>query len=145
MNLKYQNILILNGVLGVTAQNRLYCRKSSWFVRGAFRPRGSSTTTTDRRTNARPTVRTTVRTTCRTMTRTTPSSALRCSGRLAPLGQSFANLWDKVCKHFSDVKQSSGFVFVPVCNQRRGNMTWPGVMKKSHTCTNTLHREHLGW
>lgn len=49
MNLKYQNILILNGVLGVTAQNRLYCRKSSWFVRGAFRPRGSSTTTTDRR------------------------------------------------------------------------------------------------
>lgn len=54
MNLEYQNILILNGVLGVTAQNRLYCRKSSWFVRGAFRPRGSSTTTTDRRTNARP-------------------------------------------------------------------------------------------
>ena len=114
MNLKYQNILILNGVLGVTAQNRLYCRKSSWFVRGAFRPRGSSTTTTDRRTNARPTVRTTVRTTCRTMTRTTTSSALRCSGRLAPWRLAHARLM-KLASHGQTPRQRTLPRITPAC------------------------------
>ena len=145
MNFKYQNLLIFNQVPDVTIGNRLHCRFYGWFVACSLRPRGSSTTTTTRRPIVRRTARTTVRTTCRTMTWTIPSSVLRCSGRVAPGDKSFANLWDKVYKHFSDVKKSSGFLFVPFLYPRRGDVTCLGVMKKSYAPTNTLRREHLGW
>ncbi len=145
MSFKYQNLLILNQVPDVKVGNRLHCRESGCSGAWLRPPRGSSTTTTDRRTIARPTVRTTVRTTCRTMTRTIARSGLRCSGRLAPGDKSFANLWDKVYRHFSDVKKIICFLFVPFLYPRRGGVTCLDVMKKSHVPTNTLRREHLGW
>ena len=109
--------LMLNQVPDMKIGNRLHCRFCGWFVVWSRPPRGCSPTPSARRTIARPTVRTAVRTTCGLMPVAIALSALRCSGRVAPGDKSFANLWDKVYKHFSDVKKSSGFELCRFCIQ----------------------------
>lgn len=146
MNLTYLHLLIQNQVLGGNPKNRLHCRLSGWSdscVAGAAwvfnNDNGSADNCADNCANN-----------CANNLQN--DDANNDGFRAAVFGslgsietKSFADLWDKVYKHFSDVKKASVFDFVPFCILRRGSVTCLDVMKKSRVPINTLRREHLGW